>query len=81
MAWGRVLAEWEEAENFAVLRPANPIPLGGLSQAIGWSRRRGEAAQKELIGMTAEDELDRSFFSTYGAATSSTAGAAATFET
>ena len=81
MSWGHVLAEWEEAENFAVSRPAYPIPVGGLSQAIGWSRTRGEAAQQELIGMTAEDELDRSVFSTYGATTSSTAGAAATFET
>ena len=58
MSWGRVLAEWEEAENFAVLRPAYPIPFGGVSQAIGWSRTRGEAAQKELIGMTAEAEVD-----------------------
>jgi hypothetical protein len=81
MSWGHVMAEWEEAENFAVSRPAYPIPVGGLSQAIGWSRTRGEAAQQELIGMTAEDELDRSVFSTYGATTSSTAGAAATFET
>jgi hypothetical protein len=81
MSWGRVLAEWEEAENFAVLRPAYPVPFGGLSQIIGWSRTRGEAAQQELIGMTAEAELDMSFFSTYVAATSSTAGAAATFET
>ena len=81
MSWDRVLTEWEEAENFAALRPAYPIPVGGLSQAIGWSRTRGEAAQQELIGMTAEAEVDMSFFSTYGAATSSTAGAAGTFET
>ena len=80
MEWGRVLAEWEEAENFAVIRPSHPIPIGGLLDAIGWSRKRGEAAQKELIGMTAESEVV-SYFSTYGAATSSTAGAGATFET
>ena len=81
MSWGRVLAEWEEAENFAVLRPAYPIPVDGLRQAIAWSRTRGEAAQRELIGMTAEAEVDMSFFSNYGAATSSTAGAASSFET
>jgi hypothetical protein len=81
MSWGRVLAEWEEAENFAVLRPSYPIPVGGLSQAIGWSRTRGEAAQKELIGMTAEAEVDMSWVSTYGATTSSMAGATAAFET
>jgi hypothetical protein len=63
----------EEAENFAVVQPAYRIPFGGLGQAIGWSRTRGEAAQKELIGVTAEDEYDVSWFSTYGAAKSSTA--------
>ena len=48
---------------------------------MGWSRTRGEVAQQELIGMMAEAEVDMSFFSTYGATTSSTAGAAGTFET
>jgi hypothetical protein len=81
MSWGRILAEWEEAENFAVLRPSYPIPVGGLSQAIRWSQSRGEAAQTKLIGMTAESEYDASWFSTYGAAMSSTVGAAAVFET
>lgn len=80
ISWHRVLAEWEEAENFAVVRPAYPIPFGGLRQAIGWSRMRGEAAQKELIGMTAEAEVDMFVFSTWGAAKSSTASAAGTFE-
>ena len=75
------MAEWEEAENFAVLRPSYPIPVGGLSQAIRWSQSRGEAAQTKLIGMTAESEYDASWFSTYGAAMSSTVGAAAVFET
>jgi hypothetical protein len=81
VSWGHVLAEWEEAENFAVLRPVTPVPVGGLREVIGWSRTRGEAAQQELIGMTAEVEVDMSFFSNYGATTSSTAGAASTFET
>jgi hypothetical protein len=82
ISWDRVLAEWKEAENFAVVRPTcgQPAAVAGLSQAIAWSRTRGEAAQKELIGMTAEAEVDTSFFSTYGATTSSTAGAATTFE-
>ena len=81
MSWGRVLVEWEEAENFAVLRPSYPIPVGGLSQAMGWSRTRGEAAQKKLIGMTAEAEVDTSWLLTYVAATSSTVGATTAFET
>ena len=81
VAWEYVLAEWKEAENFAVLRPAYSIPYGGLRQAIGWSRSRGEAAQRELIGMTAKVEVDMSFFSNYEAATSPMAGAAAAFET
>jgi hypothetical protein len=81
VAWDHVLAEWEGAENFAVLRPAYSIPYGGLRQAIAWSRSRGEAAQRELIGMTAEVEIDMSFFSNYGAATSLMAGATAAFET
>jgi hypothetical protein len=60
MSWDRVLAEWDEAENFTVLRPTYPIPFMGLVQAIAWSRERGEAAQQELIGMTAEAEVSLS---------------------
>ena len=45
-----------KTDDFAVVRFAYPILFGRLSRAIGWSRTRGEAAQKELIGMTAEDE-------------------------
>ena len=78
-SWERVLAEWD-AEKFTTLHPAGPMVFAGLTSSIDWSRKRGEAAQKELIGMTAESEVV-SYFSTYGAATSSTAGAATTFET
>ena len=34
---GRVLAAWGEAENFTVLRPAMPMPFGGLGRAMDWS--------------------------------------------
>jgi hypothetical protein len=61
MSWGRVLAEWDDAENFSMLRPASPMSFGGLIKAIGWSLKRGEAAQQELIGMTAEAEIDVSY--------------------
>jgi hypothetical protein len=33
--------------------------IGGLMSAISWSRTRGEAKQRELIGMTAEAEVSR----------------------
>ena len=36
------------------------MPFAGLVGAIGWSLKRGEAAQQELIGMTAEAEIDMS---------------------
>ena len=39
------------------VRPTWPMPLGGLFKAMGWSRKRGEAKQQELIGMTAEAEI------------------------
>ena len=61
LSWSRVLAAWGEAENFTVLRPAMPMPFGGLGRAMDWSRKRGEVKQQELIGMTAEvpeDDVD-----------------------
>ena len=76
MSWDRVLAEWNEAENFAVLRACGLpylCPLGGLVQAIEWSRARGEMAQHELIGMTAEAKVGVSYLASYGAATNSKA--------
>ena len=41
------------AGNFDRIRPADPMPRAGLTQAIKWSRARGEARQRELVGMTA----------------------------
>ena len=91
LSWNRVLAAWDEAENYTVLRPAIPMPFGGMRRAIAWSRARGEAKQQELIGMTAEAEIDMAYLVSYGAsaATGASTGkatqpapvAAATFET
>ena len=50
-----VLAQWE-AGNFDQIRPGGALPFGGLSAAMTWSRKRGEAKQKELVGMTAVAE-------------------------
>ena len=65
LSWGRVLAEWD-AEKFTTLRPAGPMPFAGLQRAIDWSRTRGEAKQRELIGMTAEAEVDIAYLASYG---------------
>jgi hypothetical protein len=64
-SWGRVLAQWD-AENFTIVRPAGPMPFAGLQRAIDWSRTRGEAKQRELIGMTAEAEVDIAYLASYG---------------
>ena len=67
-----VLAEWEKAGNFAVLRPVLLTLFGVMTQAIGWSRTRGESAQQELNGMTAElVEVDMSFIVSYATANAS----------
>ena len=62
-AWGaytlsfeRVLVQWE-AGDFDQTRPAEPQPRGGLLAAIMWSRTRGEAKQRKLVGMTAYAEV------------------------
>jgi hypothetical protein len=65
MSWGRVLAEWE-AEKFTALHPAGSMPFGGLVHTIDWSRKRGEAKQQDLIGMTAEAEVDIAILASYG---------------
>ena len=38
--------------NFDPIRPAGILTLGGLSSAILFSLKRGEARQRELVGMT-----------------------------
>ena len=54
----RVLAQWEEGD-WHETRPAGIAqPASGLMQSILWSERCAERKQSELIGMTAEAELD-----------------------
>ena len=65
VSWDRVMAEWE-AEKFTALHPAGSMPFGGLVHTIDWSRKRGEAKQQELIGMTAEAEVDIAILASYG---------------
>ena len=55
MSFERVLVQWE-ARNFDQIRLAEVQPLRGLSVVIKRPRTRGEAKQKELVGMTAVAE-------------------------
>ena len=55
MSFERVLAQWE-AGNFDQIRPAEAQPLSWIRQANSWSLKRGEAKQKELVGMMAVAE-------------------------
>jgi hypothetical protein len=92
LSWDRVLTEWD-SENFAIVRPAGPMAFAGLWSCIAWSRTRGEAKQRELIGMTAEAEINMAAIAFYAdgvsAATVASTGktaqlapaATATFET
>jgi hypothetical protein len=50
-----------------------------MFQTIAWSRTRGEVKQQELIGMTAEAEVDISYVSAIAGASS--VPAPATLET
>ena len=65
-----VLAQWETG-NFDQIRPAGALPLGGLMSAKKWSRKRGEAKQSELVGMTAVAEVGALVSSYLTAASSS----------
>ena len=54
----RVLAQWEEGD-WHETRPAGLAqPTSGLYQTIKWSEQCAERKQSELIGMTAEAEVD-----------------------
>ena len=54
----RVLAQWEEGD-WHETRPAGLAqPCSGLMQTISWSEQCAERKQSELIGMTAEAEVD-----------------------
>ena len=81
LLWSGVLADWDEAEKFSVVRPACPMPFAGLAQAMNWSRERGEAKQQELIGMTAEAEIDLSFLTSFGTNLSAARATPHAFET
>eukprot|EP01052_Picozoa_sp_SAG31_P038128 SAG31_NODE_5037_length_2783_cov_49.453800_1_plen_134_part_00 len=56
-AWERILDEWS-AEVFTIVRPAHPFAGTGLQRCMDWSYTRGQTKQAELIGMTADNELD-----------------------
>lgn len=57
-AWESMLAEWDADELEAVQpRGQNGFPYAGFSSINDWAIKRGEARQRELIGMTAEAEL------------------------
>lgn len=57
-AWKAILAEWEAGEHLnCVPRGDSSIAWAGLESLISWAINRGEARQRELIGMTAEQEL------------------------
>eukprot|EP01052_Picozoa_sp_SAG31_P057293 SAG31_NODE_16875_length_692_cov_0.863406_2_plen_119_part_00 len=54
----RVLAQWEEGD-WHETRPAGIAqPASGLAQTTLWSEQCAERKQSELIGMTAEAEVD-----------------------
>eukprot|EP01052_Picozoa_sp_SAG31_P037438 SAG31_NODE_4834_length_2918_cov_1.628946_2_plen_108_part_00 len=57
-SWEAVLAEWDAGE-LGTLRPCGQTrwPFAGLRRLNDWSITRGEARQRELVGMTAEVEL------------------------
>ena len=55
MSFERVLVQWE-ARNFDQIRLAEAQPLRGLSVVIKRPRTRGEAKQKELVGLMAVAE-------------------------
>eukprot|EP01052_Picozoa_sp_SAG31_P038171 SAG31_NODE_5050_length_2775_cov_2.843423_1_plen_127_part_00 len=57
-AWEAILAEWDAGELSSVQpRGWGRWPFEGLKSSNQWSLQRGEARQRELIGMTAEADL------------------------
>eukprot|EP01052_Picozoa_sp_SAG31_P016322 SAG31_NODE_1076_length_10037_cov_8.357818_9_plen_135_part_00 len=56
-AWERILAEWN-AGVFIDAQPSLASPVNGLYQCIEWSSNRGRAKQADLIGMTANSEVN-----------------------
>ena len=55
-----VIAEWDAGELGTVLpRGHSRLPYAGLHALNDWSIKRGEARQRELVGMTAEVEIPK----------------------
>ena len=55
-----VIAEWDTGELGTVLpRGHSRLPWAGLRALNDWSIKRGEARQRELVGMTAEVEIPK----------------------
>ena len=55
-----VIAEWDAGELGTVLpRGHSRLPYFGLVALNDWSIKRGEARQRELVGMTAEVEIPK----------------------
>ena len=58
-----VIAEWDTGELGTVLpRGHSRLAFGGLRALNDWSIKRGEARQRELVGMTAEVEIPKEAF-------------------
>eukprot|EP01052_Picozoa_sp_SAG31_P015247 SAG31_NODE_975_length_10623_cov_7.244964_6_plen_108_part_00 len=57
-AWEALLAEWDAGE-LGTVQPhgRGSWPFAALPSVNRWSIRRGEARQRELVGMTTEAEL------------------------
>ena len=55
-----VIAEWDTGELGTVLpRGHSRLPWSGFQALNDWSIKRGEARQRELVGMTAEVEIPK----------------------
>ena len=58
-----VIAEWDTGELGTVLpRGHSRLPYSGIRALNEWSIKRGEARQRELVGMTAEVEIPKEAF-------------------
>eukprot|EP01052_Picozoa_sp_SAG31_P009623 SAG31_NODE_510_length_14725_cov_2.829482_3_plen_330_part_00 len=56
-AFEAIVTQWEDGA-FDVVSPIFVLPLNGLILTVDWSRARGESIRRELIGMTAESQVN-----------------------
>eukprot|EP01052_Picozoa_sp_SAG31_P027916 SAG31_NODE_2651_length_5296_cov_2.101770_7_plen_335_part_00 len=56
-AFENVVVGWQEGD-FAQICPDFGVPILGLMATINWAETRGESLRRELIGMTAQAEVD-----------------------